>query len=135
MNYQSFTIPVLTPSKAALIRNGITREEYRRRFGMCEAAVAYFSQVDKDRALAESIKQIKTDEALIVDAGIRPGSIKARIIGFIKPGVSVSAKMVAICLGKSQNKISDELRDLTRNGLLVATKVQGSPITYRRPDK
>lgn len=134
MRYETFTIPVLAPSRAALIRNGMTREEYRRKFGMCDSAIAYFAHVDKDRALMEAMKKTKTDEAIMLDAGIQPKSIKAKIIAFIKPGVSVSAKMVAICLGKPQNLIADNMRSLAQAGLLVATKVKGSPITYKRPE-
>ncbi|MFY7926745.1 MAG: hypothetical protein ACOVN5_13115 [Aquidulcibacter sp.] len=37
--------------KAEMIRNGMTREEYTRRFGMCDAAFKAFSLRDGHKAL------------------------------------------------------------------------------------
>lgn len=41
----------LPPHKAQMIRNGMTREEYARRFGMCDAAFKAFSLRDGQKVL------------------------------------------------------------------------------------
>jgi hypothetical protein len=116
------TIP---PEKARLIQNGITREEYRRRFGMDDASLAYFSRVESDRAFAERMAEFDKP-------AFKPNTRKDRIMNLLKSDVRMTARMVAASLGMQHTAAADELRKLKEAGFVVTEKLPGDAIVWRR---
>jgi hypothetical protein len=120
--------PTLHPSKADLIRNGITREEYRRRFGMDDAAFAYFSRMESDKALVEKMQKA-------VSTKHKASSAKGRILALLKPGVCIPARIVADMIGVAHSSAADDLRDLRAEGLVASHKADGQITLWRRVEK
>jgi predicted HTH transcriptional regulator len=118
-------LATIIPEKARLIQNGITREEYRRRFGMDDASLAYFSRVESDRAFAERMAEFDKP-------AFKPNTRKDRIMNLLKSDVRMTARMVAASLGMQHTAAADELRKLKEAGFVVTEKLPGDAIVWRR---
>ena len=89
MTFHDFNIlvPVATvPShKARLIQDGITRAEYRRRFGMDDASLALFAALeDNAKLLAKMDKAASSDDEFTRFAKISSGNKKKVVDYWVK---------------------------------------------------
>lgn len=116
------TVP---PAQARLIQNGITREEYRRRFGMDDASLAYFSRVESDRALTENMAKRASGVP-------KPLTAKGRILALLVPGVCMPARAISDQIGVSHSSAADDLRAMREAGLVVSIKKAGEVTLWRR---
>lgn len=129
MTFIDFNIRPVAPLpdyRVRLIRDGITRNEYRRRFGMDDASERVFSQIEQAKALAEKL-------AVVSKRSFKPESKKGKILSLLQPGVSLTSRMIATLLGLSHQNVSDELRDLKEAGILHAEKRTGEATIWSLP--
>jgi hypothetical protein len=120
MHYQN--LAAITPEKARLIQNGITREEYRRRFGMDDAAFAYFSQLESEKGLVERMAKRPP----------KPLTAKGRILKLLDLDVCLPARTISDLIGVSHSSAADDLRDLRDDGKVVSIKKDGHVTLWRR---
>lgn len=123
MTFHDFNIKPIAPLpdyRARLIRDGITRQEYARRFGMDEASERVFSRVESDRKLAERVasatkaipapKPAETREDPITKQN---KSLKVRVLSALRQNPEgLSSSKIAEMLQASPNVISNTLLHL-----------------------
>jgi hypothetical protein len=123
MTFIDFNIHAVAPvpeHKARLIRDGITRNEYKQRFGLDEASERLFSRVESDRKLAERVasatksvvkaKPPETREDLVTKQN---KSLKVRVLSALRQNPEgLSSSKIAAMLEASPNVISNTLLHL-----------------------
>lgn len=142
MTFHDFNLkmPVQTvpEHKARLIRDGITRYEYRSRFGMDEAAERYFNRVDSERKLAERVaaSEVKSAPApkpvlppVPAFTGYRPNenSFKARILAHLAASKTpLTARQLCENMGIEIRQVQRAVAELRNNNKVRADKIEGS---------
>ena len=142
MTFHDFNlkVPVATvpEHKARLIRDGITRNEYRSRFGMDEAAERFFSRVESDRKLAERVangeqKPTPAPKPVLPPApaflGYKPSetSYKARVLAQLaKDGIPLTARQIGERLGIEIRQVQRALSTLVLVNKVRSFKIDGS---------
>lgn len=142
MTFHDFNLKVPVASvpehKARLIRDGITRYEYRSRFGMDEAAERYFNRVDSDRKLAERVASavIKpapaprpTTPPVPAFTGYKPNenSFKARILAHLADAKTpLTARQICDRMGIQIRQAQRAVAELRNTNKVRADKIEGS---------
>lgn len=130
---------IVPPHRARLIQDGITRNEYARRFGMDEASERLFGQVESDRKLAERVALLAAKKPVPAKP-IAPKedpitkqnkSLKVRVLSALRQNPDgLSSSKIASMLQASPNVISNTLQHLC-NYQLVRWEQPGKAFRYR----
>jgi DNA-binding transcriptional ArsR family regulator len=127
MTFHDFNlkVPVATvpEHKARLIRDGITRNEYRSRFGMDEASERMFARFEGNATFAAAVKKAP-----------KPESKRGKLLEALQPGVYMTSRIAAAVLGVSHQSATNALTALKDEGLVVAEKEKGDVTLWRRAD-
>jgi hypothetical protein len=142
MSFHDFNLKVPVPTvperKARLIRDGISRYEYRSRFGMDEAAERFFNRVDSERKLAERVAStvIKpapaprpTTPPVPAFTGYRPNenSFKARILAHLADAKTpLTARQICDRMGIEIRQTQRAVAELRNANKVRADKIEGS---------
>lgn len=142
MTFHDFNLkmpPQIVPEhKARLIRDGITRYEYRSRFGMDEASERLFGQVESDRKLAERVAASQITPApapkpaqppVPAFTGYRPNenSFKARILAHLSvTKTPLTARQLCERMGIEIRQVQRALAELRETKKIRADKIEGS---------
>lgn len=144
MTFIDFNKPVSVATvpehKARLIRDGITRNEYRSRFGLDEAAERFFNRVESERKLAERVASSEKPPLPVATpkpvpppvpafTGYKPNenSYKARILAQLaKDGIALTARQISDRMGLEMRQVQRALATLVLVKKVRADKVEGS---------
>jgi hypothetical protein len=142
MTFHDFNLkaPVATvpEHKARLIRDGITRNEYRSRFGMDEAAEQFFNRVDSERKLAERVARAvvkpaptprPTTPPVPAFTGYKPNenSFKARILAHLADAKApLTARELCDRMGIEIRQVQRAVAELRNTNKVRADKMEGS---------
>lgn len=121
LTFHDFNIRPIAPVpsyRVRLIQEGITRQEYARRFGMDEASERIFGQVEGDRKLAEKMAAVMPKPAIVIETREDPiskqnKSLKVRVLSALRQNPDgLSSSKIAEMLNASPNVISNTLLHL-----------------------
>jgi hypothetical protein len=124
--------PQLPQTQLRLIRDGITREEFRARFGMTDAAMYYFSNMD--RAAPKLKKPTYDDIPSIMDGDVKKiGNVSVRCTGaryriaqiFLKnPSKQYEVAQIAKLVPFSELTVRDVFQFLRANNIITVVKIE-----------
>ena len=141
MTFIDFNIQAVAPvpeHKARLIRDGITRQEYRSRFGMDEASERMFSRVESDRKLAERVASAEQKPApapkpvlppVPAFTGYKPNetSYKARVLAQLAhDAIPLTARQISERMGIEIRQVQRALSTLVLVNKVRSFKIEGS---------
>lgn len=112
--------PPIPPSRMTLIDNGISREEYARRFGMDEASSAVFMQ-------RESVKTIVREMGAQPKEPVKERqSVRSQILKLVQANpAGMTSLEISNILQIDRATITARLHDLKVHGHVVGTKIEG----------
>ena len=141
MTFIDFNIHAVAPvpeHKARMIREGITRQEYRSRFGMDEASERMFSRVESDRKLAERVASAEQKPApapkpvlppVPAFTGYKPNetSYKARVLAQLAhDAIPLTARQISERMGIEIRQVQRALSTLVLVNKVRSFKIEGS---------
>jgi hypothetical protein len=140
VTFHDFSKPVavaLVPEhKARMIREGITRNEYRSRFGLDEAAERFFNRVESERKLADRVasgeqkpepKPKPVLPPVPAFTGYKPNetSYKARVLAQLAhDGIPLTARQIADRMGLEIRQVQRALSTLVLINKVRSFKIE-----------